>query len=185
MAGKKKEIAALPCNFDRHKKGDDLIRQELQKLLEVHREGGAILTEEGRVTLKDPKSKQTYTGLLWSQILDRAPSYFANKHTKVRNRELYGKTLHAEFVKMNKSRVVPEQQTFIIFSRIFWHIFFNHFFGTFFVTKFGWPTFLDCLGRIFSSASTRFPWERWGPFPRWLPEHPDRHLRGRGQPELN
>lgn len=131
MAGKKKEIAALPCNFDRHKKGDDLIRQELQKLLEVHREGGAILTEEGRVTLKDPKSKQTYTGLLWSQILDRAPSYFANKHTKVRNRELYGKTLHAEFVKMNKSRVVPEQQTFIIFSRIVWHIFLNHFFDFF------------------------------------------------------
>jgi len=106
--GLKKEIPALPSNFDRYRRGDALVRQELQKLLERHREAGSILTEDYRVRLRDPIKGHTYVGLKWSEILDRAPSYFAKKFENIRNRELYGKAVHEDFVRMNRVRGVPK-----------------------------------------------------------------------------
>ena len=103
---RKKLIEALPSNFDRHQKGDTLIKQEMQRLLECHRATGSILTDEQRVRLKDPVSGQTYVGLTWSQILERAPSYFSKLYQKIRNKEEYGRVVHGHFIQMNKNRAV-------------------------------------------------------------------------------
>ena len=63
-----------------------------------------IVAETGHIRLKDPKTNVTYTGLLWSEVVERAPVYFSAKHRSVRNKEKYGNLVHAEFVKMRKER---------------------------------------------------------------------------------
>lgn len=102
-----KDIEALPGNFDRYRKGDQLIRQEMQRLIEHHnaeKPDRPILTPEGRVRLRDPKTGSTYVGHPWSNIVERAPTFFSNKFRAIRNKDLYGQAVHTEFVKMTKSR---------------------------------------------------------------------------------
>ena len=111
----KKEIPALPKNFTRFSQGDLLIRQETQRLLEKHAAAGPILTEEGRVCLRSTKTGAAYKGLLWKEILQRAPQYFDTKYSKIRAREEYGKVVHADFVRMSNSRGV----TWLSFDDIF------------------------------------------------------------------
>ena len=95
-----------------------LIRQELQKILEFHTSmPGAkpIINEEGRVRLKDPSTSTVYVGLLWTEILERAPAYFACKHREARGHG-YGSVVHQEFVKMWKNRVATG-----ISHKLFWN----------------------------------------------------------------
>ena len=63
-----------------------------------------IVTETGHIRIKDPKTNVTYTGLLWSQLVERAPAFFSAVHKEVRNREKYGSVVHAHFVKMHQDR---------------------------------------------------------------------------------
>ena len=103
---------AIPANFTRHQKGDLLIKQEMQKLLELHSSEKSFLTPEGHVRLRDPAKGKTYTGLLWSQIVARSPDYFSTKFKKIRSVSDYGLTVHGMFVKMTKSR----QATWSVFD---------------------------------------------------------------------
>ena len=83
---------AIPCNFTRAKKGDALIAQEMQKLLEIdaaHHAARPLLTTEGRVRGK------------WEEIRARAPAFFSAKFDKVRNREAYGKAVHTFLVRLH------------------------------------------------------------------------------------
>ena len=109
---------AIPGNFTRHHKGDLLIKQEMQKLCELHSAERAFLSPEGNVKLRDPVKGKNYTGLLWSQILARSPDYFSTKFKKIRSVTDYGLVVHAAFVKMTKSR----QATWIVLtSSYFWY----------------------------------------------------------------
>ena len=107
---------AIPANFDRHRQGDALIRQELQKLMELHGAAKPIVNKNGNVVLKDPKTGATYTGLLFSQLLQRAPEHVSCLFAKVRNRKQFGEAVHAHFVKMTKSRHVARLGNRSLFS---------------------------------------------------------------------
>ena len=74
-----------------------------------------IVTESGHVRIKDPKTNVTYTGLLWSELVERAPAFFPAVHKGVRNKEKYGSVVHARFVKMRQDR----QEARPVFSQTF------------------------------------------------------------------
>ena len=95
---KKKDIIAVPANFARTKLGEQLIQQELQKLLEMdslHHPSRPILDSEGRVKLRGGK-----IGPTWEELLLRAPAHVSQRFTKIRQREAYGRAVHALFVKI-------------------------------------------------------------------------------------
>ena len=101
---------AIPKNFTRWGSGDKLIRQELDKLLRLdfeHHQTRPLLTEDGRVRMKSPSTGAVEVGLAWTEILDRAPTYFSNKYAKQRNREEYGKLVHSDFVRAAKQLMQP------------------------------------------------------------------------------
>ena len=101
---------ALPSNIDRFKKGDRVIRQEINKLLQIdteHHAARPLLTPDGRVRMKNPSTGQTEVGLPWTEILERAPAYFSLKFGKVRVKETYGKVVHAELTKIYKQLSQP------------------------------------------------------------------------------
>ena len=74
-----------------------------------------IVTESGHARIKDPKTNVTYTGLLWSELVERAPAFFSAVHKGVRNKEKYGSVVHAHFVKMRQDR----QEARPVFSQTF------------------------------------------------------------------
>ena len=86
------------------------MKQEMNKLLELdvlHHPNRPILTEDGRTRLRDPATNQVVVGLKWEELVDRAPSFFSCKFDKVRNKELYGKAIHTEFVRISKQLGQP------------------------------------------------------------------------------
>ena len=118
----------MPANFSRYKRGDQLIAQELNKLLALDAEyhpHRPLLTEDGRVRLKDPASGAVVIGQKWSDILARAPQYFSVKHAKARG-EAYGRACHADLVRIAKQLAGPHHV-----RTVFWHfgLFFSDFSG--------------------------------------------------------
>ena len=121
---------AIPENFDRFKKGDALIRQELQRLLEVDAEfypNRPLLTEDGYVRLPSEKTgkiekiektadatgksgkqgqkcqtDEQKLGPHWQDILSKAPSYFSNRFAKIRKKADYGTAVYNVFVRIGR-----------------------------------------------------------------------------------
>lgn len=88
---------AIPANFDRDKKGDRVIREQLQILLEpdcLRQSARPLLTEDGVLKVKDGLGS-----IAWSEVVERAPGFFGSKYRKLRNREEYGRAVHGEFVR--------------------------------------------------------------------------------------
>ena len=97
-----KEIAALPGNFARTKQGEKLLRQELQKLLEIdctNNPSRPLLSADGRVRCKGDNGA-IILGPAWEDLLTRAPSAISEKFRKIRNREEYGRAVHSMLVKL-------------------------------------------------------------------------------------
>ena len=75
------EIPALPQNFGRNRQGEKLIRQEMQKLVELAAmafTSQPLLSTEGHVRLRGENGK-FHTGPHWSEVLIRAPDFFSIK----------------------------------------------------------------------------------------------------------
>ena len=101
---------AIPENFDRFKKGDALIAQELNRLLlldQQHHETRPLLTEGGRVRLRNASTNQVEIGASWNEILARAPGYFSRKYPRLRSKTEYGTAVHGDFVRIAKQLSRP------------------------------------------------------------------------------
>lgn len=100
---------ALPANFTRFKKGNFVIRQEVQRLFELDLKlhpSRPILTSDGRTRLKDPVSGEVVIGLRWTEILDRASDFFSCRYVKERGLA-YGKAVHEHLVRIAKQLSTP------------------------------------------------------------------------------
>lgn len=101
---------AIPSNFDRYKRGDACIRQELQRLLEMdalHHASRPLLNEEGRLRVKNTITGQVEVGLSWAEVLARAPQYFSLKYNLLRKQAEYGKAVHADLVRIARQLSTP------------------------------------------------------------------------------
>ena len=74
---------------------------------------------QGHVLLKDPKTKNTYTGLLWSELLTRAPAHISVLFDKQRGRRELGHVVHNHFVKMTNNRMASQTQFNVLQLLIF------------------------------------------------------------------
>ena len=159
----------MPANFSRFKRGDQLITQELNKLLQLdaeHHTARPLLTEDGRVRLKDPASGKVVIGMKWNEVLTRAPQYFSVKYAKARG-EAYGKAVHADLVRCAKQLAGPNH-----IRTVFWHVRSSNFFLG------GWCTIFDCdffvlfenamMLRSFCAWCTRSPRAPLALSRRWL-----------------
>ena len=84
------EFEAIPGNFRRSKEGAQLIRQQLDKLLQTHDAAfpkNPLLDDKHVLRLKEGKGKQ------WKELLQAAPEMLSMKFVKVRGREEYGRCL--------------------------------------------------------------------------------------------
>ena len=143
-------VQATAEYFNRCMRGDQLIRQEMQKLLELdakHRPQKPLLTAEGRIRLKNSSTNEVTVGHLWSEIVERAPAYFSNLHLKLRNRIEYGKAVFGDFVRISRQLgQAPYARTAARLNIVNVHHFFCIYFST---------TFRDFVFLIFSHILIR------------------------------
>ena len=101
---------AIPSNFSRFKRGDLVIKQELNRLLELdqqHHSSRPLLTSNGRIRLRNPSTGTTEVGIQWSELLERAPQYFSLRYDRIRAREEYGKAVHGEIARIARQLATP------------------------------------------------------------------------------
>lgn len=108
----------MPGNFRRSQAGDALIRQELQKLmdLEVHKYGAnTIMGKDGKVALT--KLPGGHAAPVWESLVERGPNAIHVKFSKVRAREEFGKHVHAFFCQLYSqlNKDPPARATFVRF----------------------------------------------------------------------
>lgn len=118
---------AIPANFSRSRKGDDLIEQEMNRLLELdqkHHSSRPLLTQDGRIRTRNPETGVTEIGMEWSELVQRAPQFFSLEYTKIRGRKEYGVAVHGHFARVAKLLALPPHNRTVPWKKLKLHIFF-------------------------------------------------------------
>ena len=104
---------AVPENFRRSKEGDQLIRQQLQKLLileQAHFGEDSLRNADGRIKIGEDFPS-------WESLKQMAPTWISTKLAKIRSRVEFGKSAHAyfELIHSQLCRTPPCRKEFVQF----------------------------------------------------------------------